>query len=195
MSSTPAGIRIAQTVGITSAGFVAGNPTCSPNELHACGLADALLYLGGTFCISYYHIPSLLLAPNPLIVRQWRESFDVGKIAHPAIALVSMIAYGYLAYQMKGTLDQHKAELYGICVVSSSMIWPWTIIVMMPTIKKLFKKYDEAKAIQGTEEVKEVGLPKGETSKELIDWWSTLNVVRAGFLLFAAGLGTWATVS
>ena len=94
---------------------------------------------------------------------------------------------------MKGTLDQHKAELYGICVASNLMIWPWTMIVMMPTIKKLFRRFDELEGLSETEEVIDA-YPKGESSKELIDWWSTLNVVRAGFLLFAAGLGAWATV-
>ena len=193
MALAPTAIRAAQTVGITSAGFVAGEP---PNPMgHECQGPLTHITPGGTLCISYLYIPSLLLAPNPLIVRQWKKSFDIGKIAHPAIALVSAIAYGYLAYQMKGTLDQHKAELYGLCVLSDLMIWPWTILVMMSTNKKLFRKHDEAMAVQGSEEVTEVGLPKGESAKELVDWWSTLNVVRGCFPLVAAALGVWATVS
>ena len=151
--------------------------------------------VGGTLCISYMFVPSLLLAPNSLIVRQWKKTFDIGKIAHPAIAIVSIVAYGYLAYEMKGTLNQHKAELYGLCALLDLMIWPWTIIVMMPTNKKLFRKHEEAMAVQENEEITEVGLPKGQSSKELVDWWGTMNVVRACFPLGAAALGVWATVS
>lgn len=105
-----------------------------------------------------------------------------------------MFAYGYLAYQMKGTLNQHKAEVYGICALSNLMIWPWTILVLMPTNQKLFGKHEEALKIKATEEVSEEGLPKGETSKELIQKWSTLNIVRGCFPLVAAAMGTWVTI-
>ena len=135
------------------------------------------------------------MSPNPLVVRQWKKSFDIGKIVHPAIAMLSVAAYGYLAYQMKGTLNQHKAELYGLCALSNLMIMPWTIIVMMPTNKKLFKKYDEAATVTGSEEITEVGLPRGESAKELIDWWSTMNVARGFMPLVGAVLGVWATIN
>ncbi|KAL9125952.1 MAG: hypothetical protein Q9217_004912 [Psora testacea] len=190
MAATPLGIRIAQTIGITSAAFVSGEYR-SPAYLTS---ADERR-TGATLCISYLYVPSLLLSPNPLVVRQWNKSFDVGKVVHPGIAMISIIAYGYLAYQMKGTLDQHKAELYGICALSSIMIWPWTMVGMMPTNKKLFRKNDEAAAVSGNEDITEVGLPKGESAKELIDRWSTLNLVRGFMPLVGAVLGVWATVS
>lgn len=95
---------------------------------------------------------------------------------------------------MKGTLNQHKAEIYGLCALSNLMIWPWTIFVMMSTNKKLFAKHKEALKVEGTEEVSEVGLPKGESSKQLIQKWSNLNVVRGCFPLVAAVLGTWVTI-
>ena len=96
---------------------------------------------------------------------------------------------------MKGTLDQHKAELYGLGALSSLLVWPWTIIVMMPTNKKLFKKNEEAAAMKGQEEVSEAGLPKGESAKELIDWWSTMNVARGIMSLAGAALGIWAAIN
>ncbi|KAL9101876.1 MAG: hypothetical protein Q9163_002921 [Psora crenata] len=173
MAATPAGIRIAQTVGITSAAFMAGN----------------------TLCISYLHVPSLLLLPHPLVVRQWKKSFDIGKIVQPGIALISMTAYGYLAYKMKGTLNHHKAELYGLCALSNMFIWPWTMIVMMPTNKKLFQKNYEATAISGSGEIAETGLEKGESSKELINWWATMSIVRGVVPLVGAVLGLWITIN
>ena len=64
----------------------------------------------------------------------------------------------------------------------------------MPTNKKLFRKHEEALKIEGTEEVSEVGLPRGESSKELIRKWSNLNIVRGCFPLVASVLGTWVTI-
>ena len=188
--ATPAGIRIAQTVGITSAGFVAGTlPHCLALQITHISLP------GGTLCISYLYIPSLLLSPYPLVVRQWQKSFDIGKVAHQIVAAISMGAYGYLAYQMKGTLDQHKAELYGICALFNFFIWPWTILVTMPTNMKLFKKHDECQAAGWDAKVNEDGVSKEQSSHELIRYWSNLNIVRGCFPLLAAALGVWATVS
>ena len=150
--------------------------------------------IGGTLCISYLYIPSLLLSPYPLIVRQWKRSFDIGKWAHQIVAGVSIAAYGYLAYEMKGTLDQHKAELYGICALVNFFIWPWTILVTMPTNLKLFKKQEDCEAAGWDEKLKEDG-SKGESSQELIQHWGRLNVIRGSFPLLAAALGVWATVS
>ena len=131
------------------------------------------------------------MSPYPLIVKQWRKSFETAKIAHPALALISSAAYGYVAYQWQGTLKQREAELYGLCIAANLAIWPWTIFVMMPTNKNLFKKDDDTKSVEGTEGVSEVGLPKGESARELITRWSLLNIVRGFMPLSAAVLGTW----
>ena len=96
---------------------------------------------------------------------------------------------------MKGTLDQRKAELYGVCALSNLSIWPWTMVVMMPTNKKLLRKYDEAGKVSNNGEITEVGQAKGESTKELIDWWSTMNFVRGCMPLVGAVLGVWVTVS
>jgi len=149
--------------------------------------------LGSTICISYIYIPSILLSPTPLILRQWKKSFDVAKFTQPALAVISSISYGYLAYQMQGTLDQPRAEMYGLAAVANMALFPWTMIIMMPTNKKLFRKFDDAQAMREKEEATEVGLPKGESTKELIDWWGTMNVVRGVMPLIGTVLGTWAS--
>lgn len=74
-------------------------------------------------------------------------------------------------------------------------IWPWTVFVMWPTNEKLFRKHAEMKNLSVEEKATEVGLPKGESSKELIDKWGTLNFVRGAFPLLGAVLGTWATLA
>ena len=182
-------IRIAQTVGITSAAFCAG--MCFPVLDHS-SLTD---HVGGTLCISYYHVPSLLLAPYPLVAHQWRHSFDTGKIAHPALALVSSVAFGYVAYQWQGTLRQPEAELYGVAIVLNLLMWPWTIIFTLPTNNKLFRKCEETEKIKATEEVSEDGVPKEETARELVSKWGKLNYVRGCMPLAAALLGTYISLA
>ena len=121
----------------------------------------------------------------------------MGKFAHPALALLSSAAYAYVAYQWQGTLRQREAELYGVCIVANLAIWPWTLLVTWPTNEKLFKKYEESKALEGSgkESVVEAGLPKGESSKELIDRWGMLNVIRGCMPLVAAVLGTYISLA
>ena len=65
---------------------------------------------------------------------------------------------------------------------------------MMPTNKKLFQRFGESKAMGENEVKTEVGMPKGESTKELVDWWSTMNFVRGLMPLVAAILGVWVSV-
>lgn len=65
---------------------------------------------------------------------------------------------------------------------------------MMPTNHKLFRKHDEVKGLDVSEKATEVGLPKGESTKELVDRWGMLNLGRGVFPLVGAVLGLWATL-
>ena len=66
---------------------------------------------------------------------------------------------------------------------------------MMSTNRKLFKKYDEMKELDVGEKATEVGLTKGESTKELVDRWGMLNLGRGMFPLVGAVLGLWATLA
>ena len=66
---------------------------------------------------------------------------------------------------------------------------------MMSTNRKLFKKYDEMKELAVGEKATEVGLTKGESTKELVDRWGMLNLGRGMFPLVGAVLGLWATLA
>ena len=116
-------------------------------------------------------------------------------ILNPAIALVSIISYSYLSYRLYGTLNHPKAELYGLSALTTFAIWPYTIFLMMSTNRKLFKKYDEMKGLDVGEKATEVGLTKGESTKELVDRWGMLNLGRGIFPLVGAVLGLWATLA
>ena len=96
---------------------------------------------------------------------------------------------------MKGTLDQHKAELYAIGALTTFAIWPWTIFVMMPTNEKLIKQHEAGVAGGWNNEVAQTGTPKEETPHGLIQKWSNLNIIRGCMPLVAAVLGLWVTVN
>ena len=150
---------------------------------------------GSILSLSFLAVPPLLLAPSPVLARQWKDCFDRGKILNPAITLVSTISYGFLSYRLYRTLNHPKAEMYALSAVIAAAILPWTRLVMWPTNVKLFKKYEEMKELSIKEEATEVGLAKGESTKELVDKWGALNVVRGLFPLVSAVLGTWVTLS
>lgn len=65
---------------------------------------------------------------------------------------------------------------------------------MMPTNKKLFKRFDDSKSLGENEIKAEVGMPSGESSKELIQKWSNLNIIRGFMPLVGAVLGVWVSV-
>lgn len=153
-------------------------------------------FIGSMFSISMFSIPSLLLAPSPVLARQWQLAFDRGRIINPAIALVSIFSYLWLSWSFYGGLNQHKAEMYALSAICTFGIWPYTIFSMMPINDKLFKKYDEFKEMNVTsEKAKEVGLAKGETTQELVQAWGNNNIGRVVFPTVGAVLGMWVTLS
>ena len=184
----PAGIRVAQTLGITASAYAAGMQNY-PKLLLAKTLSGSILSL------SFLAVPPLLLAPSPVLARQWKDCFDRGKILNPGVSLVAAISYSFLSYRLYKTLNHPKAEVYAIAAIVAAGILPWTRLVMWPTNVKLFKKYDDMKELSIKEEATEVGLAKGESTKELVDKWGALNVVRGLFPLVSAVLGTWVTLS
>ena len=196
MAPLPAAIRIAQTVGITASAFCSGGQHHSEKAEAARPSRIALTrFTGSIFSISFLAVPTWLIAPSPILVRQWQVSFDRGRIVNPAIALVSIISYTYLSYSLYGTLNHPKAEIYGLSALSTFAIWPYTIFGMMSTNRKLFKKHDEMKGLDVGEKATEVGLAKGESTKELVDRWAMLNVGRGLLPLVGAVLGLWATLA
>ena len=136
----------------------------------------------------------MLLAPGQVLARQWQIAFDRGKLINPSLALISATAYGFLTYSLYKTLNHTKAEIYAVAAIVTMSLWPWTTIVMWPTNVKLFKKYDEMKDMGIKEEAIETGAAKGESIKELVDWWGVLNVGRSLFPMAGALLGSWATL-
>ncbi|KAK0509279.1 hypothetical protein JMJ35_008650 [Cladonia borealis] len=172
MAPMPTAIRVAQTVGITASAFASGS----------------------ILSLSYASVPSFLLAPSPILVRQWHSAYESGKIINPSISALSALSYAFLSYRLYGTLNHPKAEMYALSALLTVAIVPYTAIGMQPTNKKLKKKLEEMKGLDIGEKATEIGLAKGESAKELLDWWATLNFGRGIFPLVGAILGMWATL-
>lgn len=85
--------------------------------------------------------------------------------------------------------------MYALSAIFVLGMVPWTQLVMRSTNVALFRKYDEMKNLGIEEKATEVGLAKGESTKELVDTWATLNVLRGLFPLAGAVLGMWTTLS
>lgn len=153
------------------------------------------MMVGSILAISFFNVPSILLAPSPLLARQWQAMFDRGVIINPSIAVISAISYGVLSYKLYGGLNHPKAEMYALSALFASAMLPYTRLVMWSTNLALFRKYDEMKNLGLEERATEAGVAKGQSTKELVDKWGTLNLVRGMFPLIGAVIGTWTTLS
>ena len=103
-------------------------------------------------------------------------------------------SYAYLSYALYKTLHHPKAEIYGLAAACTISLLPYTLVVMGATNGKLESKAKESREWSITDEAVEKDLAKGESSKELLDYWATLNVVRSIFPLLGAAFGAWATL-
>ena len=73
-------------------------------------------------------------------------------------------------------------------------IVPYTLVFMRYVNRKLLIKAEESKGLRLTDKTVEAGLPKGESSKELLDLWATHNFVRGLLPLAGSILGLWTTM-
>ncbi len=173
MRDVPMSIKLAQAVGITTSSALAGS----------------------VFTVSAMLVPRLLESPSPLLLKQWKHNFDVGKASVPPLAGICTLCFGYLAYEAKRApnVTPRLWQIYTTSALLCIGIVPYTLAAMASTNNKLAKKAEETNALQAEDKVVEIGLG-GESAHQLVDKWATLNVGRAVMLATAAVLSTWATL-
>ena len=111
---------------------------------------------------------------------------------------MSLATYGYLAvklYNAPLSVNHPRGELYALAALMTVSVVPYTLLVMKSVNAKLLAKAEEMESLDAKDEVTEVGLPKGESAKELVDWWGVLNLGRGVFSLLGAVLGAWASLA
>lgn len=150
---------------------------------------------GGMLSISAFAVPSILLAPDSLVARQWKKVFDLGKASAPPIAAASALSFSFISYQWYGTLNQPKAEFYGLSAFLTICIVPYTLVLMRGVNGKLLSKAAQISTLKKDDEFDESQLPKGQSSKELVDLWATYNAVRSILPLAGSAVGLWTTIS
>ena len=84
--------------------------------------------------------------------------------------------------------------MYALSALFTVAIAPYTVLAMRPTNKKQQTKVEEMKGLDIGEKATEIGLAKGESAKELVDWWATLNFGRGLFPLVGTALALWSTL-
>ncbi|KAH8899324.1 DUF1772-domain-containing protein [Thozetella sp. PMI_491] len=163
-------IRAAQAVGVFTSSFVSG----------------------ASLGLSVFVIPRLLELPSPLMLRQWERTFSQGRRLIPAVGQTAALSYFYLAYRF-GLHRGITGRLYLLAGALSFSIIPYTLILVMPTNRRLLKKAKDAKQLAITEELVEVGA-REESAKYLVDQWGLHNLGRAALLMASSAIGLLATL-
>ncbi|MCJ1382977.1 hypothetical protein MMC17_006090 [Xylographa soralifera] len=164
------------------------------HAIQAVGLASSAFLGGAVLAISYAAIPPLYSAPSPLSAKQWRVLYRKGLAVAPPFAALTSLTFGYLSYTFKQA-SRPNANFYSLAAALVVGIVPYTLIFMRGINNKLMTRAAEADKLDATEKVTQVGLPKGESTNELLDKWAFHNAVRCVFPLMATALGMWATLA
>ncbi|TVY46341.1 Noranthrone monooxygenase, partial [Lachnellula occidentalis] len=119
---TPLPIRLAQTLGLTTAGLLAG----------------------ANISFSLIALPRILESPTPLLIQQWKHLFTSGRATLPPMALLSSSLFFYLASQARSSSSKPTSALpeesfwgYVAAGVLALSIVPYTMVFMSPTNERL----------------------------------------------------------
>ncbi|TVY49368.1 hypothetical protein LCER1_G007911, partial [Lachnellula cervina] len=118
---TPLPIRLAQTLGLTAAGLLAGS----------------------SISFSLVALPRILESPTPLLIQQWKNLFNAGKLWMPPFALLSSSLLFYLASQARSRSPSSASVApdrfwgyVGAGVLALSIV-PYTVLFMSGTNARL----------------------------------------------------------
>ena len=189
MAALPVHVRVVQAIGITTSAALAGGA----HFRHTLTSTHADPKLGSILSISFVCVPALLAAPEALAFRQWQILYRNGMIRAIPATLMSASCLAYLSYALYKTLHHPRAEIYGLAACCTIAIMPYTLLIMSGVNGTLTKKAKESQEWSATDEAVKKNVPTGESSKELLDRWTTHNTTRGIFALLGATCAAWAT--
>ncbi|ORY58743.1 uncharacterized protein BCR38DRAFT_446456 [Pseudomassariella vexata] len=150
------------------------------------GIAGSSWLAGNISSLSTISIPSLLDTPSVsphILALQWRNVFTRGKSSMPPGAIIIALSYGYLSYnQRSGGI--HSWKRYLVAGMLTLCIVPFTIFMMSSTNEALLK-IAEGEVGEGRKGI------TMETTRELLERWRGLNLIRSVFPLFGTGVALW----
>ena len=123
--------------------------------------------------LTFITVPRILELPTPLNVRRWQSMFNVTKwwVAGPMV--FSGLSYFGLAYRLRyGPLVFRLLVASGALCIS---IVPFTRVIVLPTIEKLWEKVEVFQGKPDSDNLEE----DGETTHSLIQAWGSWNLGRA----------------
>ncbi|KAK4895887.1 hypothetical protein LTR27_006058 [Elasticomyces elasticus] len=162
LSST---LRVAQVLGLTSTAFLAGK----------------------TFAASFT-APALLLAPGPLLIKQWQKIAEFDKIINPAISAVGLGVFSFFAYRDPNPGSRHQI-LYSTAAALLATSIPYSFFLLHPIVEKL----EEHAEVMAGDKITDYVNPK-DTTHVLVDRYATVNLGRVFLSFMAAATATWAAV-
>ncbi|KAF2147356.1 uncharacterized protein K452DRAFT_282362 [Aplosporella prunicola CBS 121167] len=160
----PGLVRTAHIVGVTSSAFLSG-------------------YIG---CFSIAMVPTLGLAPAPLLAQQFESAYNIGASTAPFLALTGGISFGYLMWQQGKALTGTELNpnstfyLYSAAAILIPSIVPFTLLAMKRVNNRLHAKAAALKNAQpGDDAWNEVGIPEEDKVKTLLGKWTWFNATRS----------------
>ncbi|OIW26153.1 DUF1772-domain-containing protein [Coniochaeta ligniaria NRRL 30616] len=130
-------------------------------------------------------MPGLLSAPVPgaLLAQQWQTAFNLGKATMPTIAIGSLAAFAYAAYdRSRRHLDWKRYATAGALTLA---IVPFTLIFMHPTNRSLLQVAGGGAT---------AAVVNDDSVRALITKWTGLNLIRSLLPLGGAVVGLWSLV-
>jgi Domain of unknown function (DUF1772) len=129
-------------------------------------LAAAAAFAGAAFYVGFAEQPARLLLDEKALLTQWKPSYARGFIMQASLAVISA-AFGFLA---SWQLHDWRWAVAAVVILAN---WPYTLLVMLPTNKKIAAWPAESASTQ---------------SRALIVKWGTMHALRTALGL-AATLG------
>lgn len=136
-------------------------------------LVTAALFSGAAAYINVAEQPARLGTDDRALLTEWKHAYKRGFAMQASIAVIGLIVALLAWWQTR----QWQWLLGGVALIAN---WPYTLLVMMPTNRKLFT-IDLARA--------------GPESRLLIERWARLHAVRTGLGFAATAVFFWASVS
>jgi len=135
-------------------------------------LIVAAIFFGAAFYVNFAEQPARLSLDDRSLLTEWKPAYKQGFAMQAPLALVGFL-FGVLAWWQTGGW----LWLIGALVLLAN--WPYTVIGIMPTNKKLMA-IDPANA--------------GPDSRRLIATWSRLHAVRTALGFASTLLFLWASL-
>jgi len=135
-------------------------------------LVVAAIFAGAALYISLVEQPARLHLDNHALLAEWQPAYVRGFTMQASLALLGFVL-GVVAWWQ----SRNPAWALGACVLVSN--WPYTLIVMMPTNRRLMGM-DAQDA--------------GQESRALIQKWGRLHAIRTGLGITATLLFSWAAM-